>query len=415
MLHILGVKKTWSRQRLVPTGIATLLSLVHFYSVLWFSPSSYPLLNYMTCIFESFLASVTILTISLNALTQLLLEGVISRPLFGYATTLLPKWDEDFSMVLIRVGIASLEATSLAGLGNEVGGVAVSDQLCPSKPHTEFGTIEMNRFGVMTLSHTVEGRGRHKKVKHGLSNEIKSIKTGTGESQLWWDMAWYKALARFLVAMCKCGRGLCLLVWRALRGRSARLPLPPCGTTVHHAEDAAGSEGGSVEADLYARFLRGENVSDDEDEDFEPHTPQTVSVSRRSSRSELASGESEDESSGEANNETVGLYADLTSEASTSTSTSTSAPLLLAHMTDTSPSPLTRRRYKKLVAGSDRMHEGRVSPDELAEILRSRRPETGMSWLPSVPFILMMIFLYRRQMRWVQRIKMQWKRLAEIA
>jgi len=360
MLHTLGIRKQWSRQRLVPTGIATMLSLVHFYTVLWISPSSYPLLNYMTCIFESFLAAVTLLTISLNALTQFLLEGVITRPLFGYATTLLPKWDEDFSMVLIRVGIASLEATSLAGLGNEVGGVAVSNPLCSSKPSTEHGSIEMNRFGVKSLSHTVEGRGRHKRVKHGFLNEIKNIKTSTGETQLWWDMAWYKALARFIIAICKCGRGLCVLAWRTLRGRPPHL-LPPQqdGLPARRVEESDRGEN-----DLYSRFLRGDSVSDDEDEDFEPYT---ASGSRTPScHSGFGSGgESDNESTGEADSEAVSLYADLISTASTSRC----APMLLAHMTDTSPGPLTRRRYKQLVTGSETSREG----DELSEMLRMRR------------------------------------------
>src|ERR1700735_1646403 len=123
MTHILGVNQRWSHQRLIPTAVTCILGLVHFHAVLWFSPSSYPLLNYMPCLFESLLSLVTLLTIALNALTQLLLEGAVTRPLFGHAATLLPRSDEDFSIVLLRLGAASLEATSVAGLGNEVGGV----------------------------------------------------------------------------------------------------------------------------------------------------------------------------------------------------------------------------------------------------------------------------------------------------
>jgi hypothetical protein len=372
MLHFLGVRKKWSRQRLIPTGITTILTLVHFYSVLWFSPSSYPLLNYMTCIFESFLASVTLLTVSLNALTQLLLEGVITRPLFGYATTLLPKWDEDFSMVLIRVGIASLEATSLAGLGNEVGGIAVSDQLGPAKPSSEYGSIEMNRFGVKSLSYTVEGRGKHKSVRRGFWNEIRNIKTGTGETQLWLDATWYKALAKFVIALCKCGRGLCVLAWGFLRGQPTVSPpyVEPFPEVEEHQETER-----TKDNDLYWRFLRGANVSDDDDDDFEPSTPPQESPSQSpSTNSGFTSSESDDESRGEAIRETADLYAELTAAAS---STSMSAPLLLAHMTDGSSSPLTRRRYAQLVRGSGRYRERGGCPDDLTELLRSRRPETG--------------------------------------
>jgi hypothetical protein len=148
MLHVLGTKKSWSHYRLVPTGIATTLSLTHFYCVLLSSPASYPLLNYMTCMFESFLVAVILLTISLNALTQFLLEGAITRPIFAYASTIAAKWDEDFLMALIRIGIASLEVTSVAGLGDEVGGVVASGKLQPSTSGFSYGTLEMNRTGV---------------------------------------------------------------------------------------------------------------------------------------------------------------------------------------------------------------------------------------------------------------------------
>ncbi|TFY73074.1 hypothetical protein EWM64_g10938 [Hericium alpestre] len=61
MVHLLGVKQSWSNQRLIPTTICSVLTLIHFHSVLWLSPASYPLLNYMSCIFESLLILVTLL------------------------------------------------------------------------------------------------------------------------------------------------------------------------------------------------------------------------------------------------------------------------------------------------------------------------------------------------------------------
>src|ERR1700722_18765274 len=153
-MHILGVKQRWSYYRLVPTATTGILGLIHFHAVLWFTQSNYPLLNYMPCLFESFLALVTILAISLNALTQILLEGAVTRPPIGRPATLLPKWDEDFSIVLLRLGTASLEATSVAGLGNEVGGVSVSTAI--NAPHTEYGTVEMGRYAVQSLSPAYE-------------------------------------------------------------------------------------------------------------------------------------------------------------------------------------------------------------------------------------------------------------------
>ena len=129
MCHFLDVKRRWSRYRLIPTGICAMITLIHFNYVVLTKPSSYPLLNYLPSLLETLLLLVTLLTISLNALTQLLLEGQITRPLFGHQRSLIPKWDEDFGIVLLRLGTASLEATSVAGLGLTSG--AAEGRQCP--------------------------------------------------------------------------------------------------------------------------------------------------------------------------------------------------------------------------------------------------------------------------------------------
>lgn len=370
MIHILGVKQSWSRQRLIPTAITSILSLVHFHIVLWFSPSSYPLLNYMPCLFESGLALVTLLAISLNALTQLLLEGSVTRPLFGHQATLLPKWDEDFATVILRLGTASLEATSVAGLGNEVGGVSVSTTTDVDKTFTEYGSVEMNRFGIMSITNTTEGRGRRKRLREGFANEIKNVKASTAEGEVWIDAVWYRELVRFGVGLAKFMKGLWRLVWDGLRGKIRASDLvPPASATEETSmsqrrlvDDSEESDG----QDAYARFVRGENVSDDDDdEEFDPSRG-----SRNGSTSSTPSTPSEyDEGA-----ETVGLYADLSSAASTSTS----APLLLAHMTDTSSSPLTRRRYSHLVNGrSSRSPERQGIFDDWSKLISDRR-STGL-------------------------------------
>jgi hypothetical protein len=367
MIHMLGVNQRWSHQRLIPTSITSILSLVHFHTVLWFSPSSYPLLNYVPCLFETGLTAVTLLTIALNALTQLLLEGSITRPLFGHQATLLPKWDEDFSIVLLRLGTASLEATSVAGLGNEVGGVTVSETTIANKPHTEYGSVEINRFGVTSISNTMEGRGRRRKLKEGFANEIKNIKASSGEGELWVNSAWYRELVRFGVSVGKFAKGLWRLAWDGLRGRVRRrsqdvvAPGREGITSLERMATNASDE--SDEPDIYDRFLRGETVTDDEEE-YEP---------TRRSRTTSVSGTPSTMSDDNDESETVGLYADLSSAASTSTS----APVLLAHMTDTAASPLTRRRYSRLVAGEATSPEQGSVFDDWSKIIDDRRSMFG--------------------------------------
>lgn len=154
----MGVNKRWASQRLIPTGFCSLLSLVHFHAVVWRNPSRYPLLNYMSCVFESLLLLIIFTTFALNAFTQLVAEGRVSRYLFGHADTLMPRWDEDFSVVLLRLGTASLEATSVAGLGNEVSSVPLTAPQF-DLPHL-YGELEMNRAGVTSMTHAVDGRKR---------------------------------------------------------------------------------------------------------------------------------------------------------------------------------------------------------------------------------------------------------------
>ncbi|KDQ61231.1 hypothetical protein JAAARDRAFT_32233 [Jaapia argillacea MUCL 33604] len=386
MIHTLGIKQTWSQQRLIPTTITSVLTLLHFHSVLWFSPNSYPLLNYLPCLLESMLALVTLLTISLNALTQLLLEGEVTRPLFGHAQSLWPKWDEDFSVALLRLGTASLEATSVAGLGNEVGGVSVGDSLISlqqhlsssptptsSKDHTEYGQVEMNRSGVASISHTTTitttTKGKILKLrlvrKKGFGNEVRNVKVSSGQGELWVDSAWIRGWTRFGWGVWVICRGFGRLVWGVIRGRGIwrERVLREYEEEVRSVDDEGveeeegeGSEEG--EGDSYERFLRGDVISDDE-EDFSPFHQTRTGLSS-------SSVSDSDDDDGEGAGETGSLYADL----STSTPSTPAAPLLLAHMTDTSSSPLTRRRYTWLVGGGQ---EREREKDGWEDVVRERR------------------------------------------
>ena len=140
IFHILSVRKRWSNHRFLPTALSSFLSLLHFHITIlahsslfssfpnsistaepprvsmmssteytsaspasdpitttlsaanetisrpYSSPtgtSSYPILNYIPNIFETLLLLTILLTIALNAITQLLLTGHVSKPLLG--------------------------------------------------------------------------------------------------------------------------------------------------------------------------------------------------------------------------------------------------------------------------------------------------------------------------------------------
>ncbi|KAF8479306.1 hypothetical protein DFH94DRAFT_632238 [Russula ochroleuca] len=350
MIHFIGAKQSWSNQRLIPTTICSVLTLAHFHWVLWFSPSSYPLLNYVSCVFESLLVLVIILAFSLNILTQLLLEGSITRLFIGHTTSLMPKWDEDFSIVLFRLGIASLDATSVAGLGNEVSCIALTDHAETPKHQVQYGEAEMNRFGVSSITHATEYHGGRHTRMDGFSNEIRRVRVSSpshGDSMV--DATWFNEFRRFGFASVRFGIGVWRMVGRLLRGHPvfSRPPVASSGQTqdlgaqslvVYHQGETKPS---TPDRDIYERFLSGEALSDDDDDDFSP--PKSP-ITQHDDDDDDDVGDTSDEEV-----DTLVLFRDL-SAASTS---STSAPVLLAHMTDTSSSPLTRRRYRSLVSGQE--------------------------------------------------------------
>ncbi|KZV65902.1 hypothetical protein PENSPDRAFT_586031 [Peniophora sp. CONT] len=341
LLHAMGVNKRWASQRLIPTGFCTLLSIVHFHAVVWRDPARYPLLNYMSCVFESLLLLVILITFSLNVFTQLAAEGRVSRYLFGHADALMPRRDEDFSVVLLRLGTASLEATSVAGLGNEVGSVPLAGPQLAVPRH--YGEVEMNRAGVTALSHAVDGRKR----KDGFMNEVRNVKVGSTKQDPSWGI-WpnHRELVRFAEAFWGAIQSVAVMAWRLIRlkpvfapravhteGRPQR-PEQPQGSIFTRVLTPVG-DNLDMDRDLYGRFLAGETLSDDE-EDF---NPRFASVAPDSD-----SDESDSQQGSPVEEDTEHLAATAMSDAS--------ASLMLAHMS--SPhSALTRRRYSRFQAGEE--------------------------------------------------------------
>ena len=302
---------------------------------------------------------VIVVAFSLNVLTQLLLEGSITRLFIGHTASLMPKWDEDFSIVLLRLGIASLDATSVAGLGNEVSCIALANHAEIVKPQMQYGEVEMNRSGASSVTHTTEHHGGRRTRKEGFANEIRHVRVGSsphGDHMV--DATWFVEFKRFGCAMARFGVGLWRMAGRLLRGQPVfPRPLAASGWQTQDFEFGALSPGVCHEdetkpfipgqRDIYERFLSGEELSDDEDDDFYPPSspaPQDDDGDGDDGDDDDAGGDS---SYAEA--DTLALFCDL----STPSTSSATAPVLLAHMTDTSPSPLTRRRYRSLVSGQE--------------------------------------------------------------
>ncbi|KAG7093705.1 hypothetical protein E1B28_007359 [Marasmius oreades] len=433
IFHILSCRKRWSSHRFIPTALSSFLSLLHFHTTLFahsmFESSSspvistttgtkqhvysnptgigsYPILNYVPNLFETVLLLLITLTILLNVATQLLLTGKITKPLLGLGLTSgdggptegwswTPPWEEDFGVVLLRLGTASLEATGLRGWGNEVTGVVASlpsDHIASStnsivtREKIERGTLKMNRNGVIEVAHgsviTIKTRSalaragnkprvsKRVQIVKGLDNEIRDVdfagNTGgvSGGRRVYGvpgfftvNRGWYWGIRALGSAVWNVTLGLLGLVWDLVHGKKVRdrftgnineeanandnqTPVDTCDSE----DDLAAQE------ETYETFLRGDQISDDEDDDDEwIHESEFGSDEEQGSN--VSDGEDERTST-----ETVALYSDLQTRGSSPEAASSA---MLAHMVYSGGSPLTRRRYRALLAPS---HSGEEAP-----------------------------------------------------
>jgi hypothetical protein len=321
--------------------------------------------------FESLLLLVILIAFLLNLLTQLLLEGSITRLFIGHTPSLMPKWDEDFSIVLLRLGIASLEATSVAGFGNEVSGISLAEHREAERSTMQYGEVEMNGYGVLSITHATEDHEGRRTRREGFPNEIRRVKVSSSQSDPVVDTAWFTEFKRLGCAIFRFGIGCCRMVGRILRGQPAFFP--PAVASGRQTQDPgpqslSASQGRGTESadlgqrDIYERFLSGEALSDDED-DFSP------------SNSPVPQYDDDDDDDDDTRSDTPDEEVDtqaLLSEFSAASASYPSAPMLLAHMVNTSSSPLTRRSYKNLISCQEHVASG-----EQRELERSLNATRG--------------------------------------
>lgn len=384
IFHVLCISKKYSNHRLIPTAIMSFLGLIHFYATLIlrgysavlpplmtsrpkesggdvFSGtgfrSSYPLMNYFSCVIESALLLVILLTVFLNAVIQLLVNGRVDRVFttLGIAAsggiTNNPEshptqfswsdlpFEEEWGVVLMRIGTASLEATGLKGWGNEVAPISAPVRARsrnlrrrgrnaapppPQEPSITYGSVRMGRSGVgrvLSGSRVVDPRPTGSADLHadgsrgqvtrptvqlrGWKNEVRDIDTNGGAStrrrsgRLRW--IWLREFVRFSKSFSGVLVGLMRFMWfRVWKRRkgfngagedvNGRLRRPRTGDSVSgHVSDWVSNEVDKQrsERELYHRFLRGEDISDDDDDD--------VVIDENGGESTTDSGEGEDD------------------------------------------------------------------------------------------------------------------------
>ncbi|KAJ7264011.1 hypothetical protein B0H12DRAFT_1180471 [Mycena haematopus] len=325
--------------------------------------TSFPLLNYVPNAFESLLLLTIVLTVFLNALTQLILTGRIARPLLGLglsggtspsgAWVWAPPYDEEWGVVLLRVGTASLEATGLRGWGNEMPAVNATPM---AARYPEYGTARLGPSGVVHLSNGFGPPGAVRRKRRGLSNEVRAVDVGAGTGSRAFgtdliNLRWMKETWRFLCTAWGIGNALFSRMWVFItawsrvgsghqhqrNGYVSGDEVAPAFLEVEVIEDEEEAQEDEDHDDVvYGRFLRQEEITDDE---ADPAQGWDLGDSSPESETENEQDEEEPELG---DDETVGLYTDLGG--------TTPAPVLLAHMTRDDDLPLTRRRYGSFVA-----------------------------------------------------------------
>ncbi|KAJ7163300.1 hypothetical protein C8R46DRAFT_1102931 [Mycena filopes] len=314
-----------------------------------------PLLNYVPNAFETLLLLTIALTVGLNVCTQLILTGRVSRPLLGLGLSgsgtnggwaWAPPYEEDWGVVLLRVGTASLEATGLRGWGNELPAVTAPPLLAQRQGwndprYPEYGTARLGPSGVMHVSSGfgagAVGKGRRR--RRGLANEVREVDVGAGAGSRAFgealvNLRWIREAWRFVFLAWVIVRNLVSAGWgfvvsgrKSWRGRR-RVEVDDRDVVDEPEEEEMEMEERDA---VYTRFLRQEEISDDEDD---PAHEWDLGDS----------SDSEDEPAQEeefTQAETVGLYTDLAGSTSTS--------VMLAHMSNDGETPMTRRRYGSLV------------------------------------------------------------------
>jgi hypothetical protein len=334
-------------------------------------------------------------------------------------------YEEDFIIVLLRIGVASLEATGLRGWNNEVApiqrpkitprrGWAASRNSRHSMEDT-YGRVRMGRSGVaqvqsgtstsvartgaMALHYEVNKNNRamaaawrprvnSPRIRRGFNNDVRIIDLGQANRSGLFRGTWSRSIVafwQFLVVFWGVSRGLVFfLLDRARRrvGGSRRERKSGQEFSERDVEEEDGEEElltTEMDAEVYQRFLRGEDISDDDDDD--------EGAMEGSSDEEMSDDDEDEEKySQEREGEVVDLFTDLLQSpdvqngsrtASSSRHHGSNGEMALAHLLHGSvvaSRPLTRRVWNSLTqrdylfgSSSSRMTDFNNNDDNLAQ------------------------------------------------
>ncbi|CAK9780648.1 hypothetical protein CC85DRAFT_262417 [Cutaneotrichosporon oleaginosum] len=356
------------RNQLVPTGVCGSLGLAAFTHSLWTQQLRFPSFTFLTHLLALVLSIIIGCTLAVRAITLLFTQGHIPSPVLQSLLPhegALPSTEDDISIALLKLGVACIESTQFSGLRNELAPIKETQpQVRINGDGVEMVGVKVGNGGFGTRIDKIEameltdpnaespylvhitrlGAACVFLARNILWTTILSTWVGRDIYRLvwrayqarWWygprqwtfwrSEAWEAPPRRYG------GEPPLLLAWALAQRRKLALErmrgiriAPPPEPTIAEATD---------ESWTYDQVLRGEVEVEDDDDDW------------RSEHSD-ASGESdlEDEE------DEAALYRDLMRAKSPDEDGEAIQPILLAHLTSTSTSPLTRRRYAEIRSG----------------------------------------------------------------
>ena len=324
-------------------------------------------------------------------------------------------YEEDFGVLLLRVGMASLEATGLRGWNNEVAPIPLpvksrNRNRTRGNPQT-YGVVRMGRIDVAEVqygssSHTTATTSRvesssnssnpyedlsvlrrrrtrisetQQRQQRGLFNEVRTVDLGVtntaeppGVISGWWRQI--KQSWPFFIALWDVLTGLVFLLWDKARsiGRSHQNDRAGKPSTIirtsadghRREEDDQSVEDGDDSAvdtrrmdrekEVYPRFLRGEEISDDEcDDDFTSSFEDEDSHRGVEDDDDFEDDDDEEDEEENGQGEVVRLFSDfLRNGPGAPTTPAGDGEMVLAHLLHrqaTSSGPLTRQGWRDLV------------------------------------------------------------------
>jgi len=303
-------------------------------------------------------------------------------------------YEEDFLIVLLRIGVASLEATGLRGWNNEVAPIqrpkVTPRRVWASRGRLEFGhsiedtygRVRIGRQGVTQVQYgsTAVARTSWRKqdgyevrnraawraqshaprLRRGFNNDVRIIDLGQASASGPFSGPWSRSVVafwQFLVVLWGVIRGLVLfLLDRARRrvGDSGReRKSRQAVSEEREGEESTSDNEAETDAEVYQRFLKGEDISDDDEDAMEENS----AVSEEDEMSEDS-----DEERHFREREVVDLFIDLLRHPEGQDNRTVPSPghvngsgssgeMALAHLfhSSTAPSrPLTRRVWNSL-------------------------------------------------------------------